>query len=309
MVLGFSLSLFDSVDLNPYDTKEKEMACQWINSSQLPMDNLSINLENGFVTFGESPNSLMSTVLNSPPESVKSQISNEDSNSSIYCTSDMMEQEQSFNFVDPLIQPMKNSQDYLCFPGANGFHDEIEKLSNEPAYNNNSGNFVYVKNENHPMNEDVTPILGNDFMLTGNAGFKFNQQIIKKEPNNINTNEMMKLKDENMNEITMHAQPKLLAKRNQCLPKLKLSITVAPIENGIISNVDDRVPANNTTVVSTPQLLENIVAMEDDFDLVNYIDSDNVSKRILHLPFFFKNCMRWHRNRKVGKMTHSSYNS
>lgn len=86
----------------------------------------------------------------------------------------------------------------------------------------------------------------------------------------------------------MHAQPKLLAKRNQCLPKLKLSITVAPIENGIISNVDDRVPANNTTVVSTPQLLENIVAMEDDFDLVNYIDSDNVSKRILHLPFFFQ---------------------
>lgn len=277
------------------------MACTWINSSH---DNLSIDNDK-FLGF-ESPINLLSSVLNSPPESVSSHISNEDRDE---CetkgvfqnnTDDMlMESEKSFDFVDALAQPMQHSQDFV-YTGPTGFHNEIEQISNLQTYSDSiepTNNFLKIESNDINDNMDVendTPICGNDLMLSRQTGIKFSQEMIATDVmnNNNNNNDFINNNnsDEKMdvNRIQMpKAQAKLLTKRNQCLPQLQLTVTVCPVEtesgpatttiemNKSTSNINIK-PA----VISTPQLTKEILEMEleHDFDLVAYIDADNVSK-------------------------------
>lgn len=222
-------------------------------------------------------------------------MSNEDSNCATnnFLYDDIMQPERSFNFVDALAEPMKNSQD-LLYPGARSFHDEIEQVSNEQMCDITNINMDLVKTESDLLNEDsMEPILGNDLMLGQKTGFKFSQHIAEIKPiikNNTNSvTETVTLPDCNMNNIVVHTaqRPKLLAKRNQSLPKLQLTNSMKTIENGKTSNMDEKAPINsinniNIVDVTTPQLCKDILDMERDFidckaDLIRYIDSDNVS--------------------------------
>lgn len=316
MDLGIFLSLSSfSIDSIPF-TKDKETAYQWIDSSQ---NNLSTHVENSFIaSFDDSPISYI-TCLNSPPESVQSHMSNEDSNCATnnFLHGDTLQSERSYNFVDALTEPMKNSQD-LLYPGPLRFHDEIEQVSNEQMWDIANVNIDIVKTEPDLLNDDsMEPILGNDLMLGQKTGFKFSQQQIAKI-NTINNNtnsvtKMVTLPDLNMNSIVMHTaqRPKLLAKRNRSLPKLQVTIKMTPIENGKTSSMDDKGPINNNNNsmdVSTPLLCESVLDMERDLldskiDLITYIDSDNVSNGIL--SYFqkkkTKTKMRCYRNRNVQK--------
>lgn len=239
----------------------------------------------------------MSSCLNSPPESVQSNSCNEDSNcaTNSFLYDDKMQPERSYNFVDDaLAEPMKNSQD-LLYPGANGFHDEIEQVSKEQICDINDVHIEFVKTDYEHENEDsMEPILRNDFMLGEKTGFKFSQRMPKIEPIENSVPVMMALSDCNMNTTPKLAQPKLLAKRNQTLPKLQLKVKIMrPIESGNITNMDDKCPTkNNNLDVTTPQLYKDILDMERDFvddkiDLISFIDSDNVSN-VIFLKILFE---------------------
>lgn len=262
--------------------KEKELACPWINSSN---DNLD---KEDFIGF-ESPN--LSTVLNSPPDSVKSNHIYEDDSNSIYCnTSDLMESEQSFNFV--LAQPYEHSQDFLH----TNLHNEIDQIANEHTYsmlNSNKSNIddhnMHDDEDEEDDDDDDAPILGNADLMIGSPTSASNvinsqEEILNETMNNNNTNIM------NMN----NAQCTLLSKRNQYLPQLQITATVKmmPVQEMAQNTTktppvakaaaeEEEKPVNNGNgVISTPQLEDEILEMEGDFgnfDLIKFIDNDNVS--------------------------------
>lgn len=302
--LSFSPQIQSHTDPTVY-YKEKELACPWISSSN---DNLD---KEAFIGF-ESP--ILSTVLNSPPESVDSNHIYEDD--SIYCnTSDLMESEQSFNFV--LAQPYEHSQDFLH----TDLHNEIDQIANEHKYSMLSNNECEI--DDHSMHndddddddeEDIdddedTPILGNADLMIGSPTSAANainsqEEILNETMNNNNTNIV------NMNK----AQCTLLLKRNQCLPQLQLTATfqMMPVQNDdsvkmaqittttttiappvAEATTEEEKPANNGNgVISTPQLEDEILEMEGDFrkfDLISYIDSNdtNVSKHVVRTTHVF----------------------
>lgn len=185
----------------------------------------------------------------------------------------MIEPEKSFDFVneEALIQPMKNSQDFL-YPGPLGFHDEIETLSCEQTFNMCGHNDDLVKNEDVMMFDVETPIVGTDLMFSERQIPQFGfQKEIKTE-----------VLDENMNKLPMQAPVKLLARRALNRPQIQLNIKMGPVLANGKSNViiEDSVPVNNA-VISTPQLINELwekeCESEKNFDLVRYIDGDNVS--------------------------------
>lgn len=269
------------------------MADSWIDSSH---DNLSMNKED-YNAFNESSISLLPIILNSPPESVKSHTSYDDADCSynnifLNTSNEMMEQEKSFDFVDEstLIQPVKYSQD-IVYPGANSFQEEIEMVSNERTFSicNNNNTIDFIKSEDDTMDELDTPILGDDLMFSRQSAFKFNQHVNEKMNENMKfTIEAEEDADVNVNIMmpAQNVQPKLLAKRNQQLPKLHLKIKMCPIINGNNTNMEEKA-ITNTGVISTPQLTKEILEMENDFDLVNYIDADHVSAVKNKLQLFF----------------------
>lgn len=204
-----------------------------------------------------------------------------------------MESEQSFNFV--LAQPYENSQDFLH----TNLHHEIDQIANEHKYSmlsNNDNeiddNHMHDDEEEDEDDDDDTPILGNADLMIGSPSSTSNvinsqEEILNETMNNNNTNIM------NMN----NAQCTLLSKRNQCLPQLQLTATVKmmPVQNDTVEMAtttttttikmppvaEEVKPASNgSPVISTPQLEDEILEMEGDFpfDLIKYIDNDNVSK-------------------------------
>lgn len=257
------------VHLDHYDTKEKEMACTWIDSSH---DNLNISKENDFITFDDSGISMMPTILNSPPESVKSVSSYDDADCSnslfVQNNNDIFEPEKSFDFVDNALiyQPIKNSQDFL-YEGPNEFQQEIEQLSSLNMYNNENKMDL---DEDNMIIEKKTPILGNDLMFSRlqqqpQITFNLNNSNVKNESN----------PDVNMNIIPINTAPaaKLLDRRTIKRSQLKLTLKMTPVEStGTYMN---------NQLVSTPQITKEVLEMEmerdSDFDLVNYINSDDVS--------------------------------
>lgn len=282
--------------------KEKEMARPWLSSSTDTLD------KEDFIGFEELPIS-MSSVLNSPPESVKSNHIYEDDSNTMYNTSELMDTEQSFNIV--LAEPYNyNTQEYFLH---SDFHQEIDQIANEHKYSmptvnrqQNLMNIVKCENTNESDDddddEDDTPIFGNaDIMISSPSSatvVNSQEQILNETLNNNNSNTM-----------NMNAQSTLLTKRNQCLPQLKLTATVKmmPIENCIGSTPAAPVPPlpspsvaaaaatttspaaekektvnNANTVISTPQLEDEILEMESDFpnfDLVSYINNDTNNTR------------------------------
>lgn len=236
---------------------------------------MKINKDDEF-SFDDSAIALP-TIFNSPPDSVKSISSNEDADYSINFlindSNDMIETEKSFDFVnEALIQPMKNSQDFL-YPGPLGFHEEIETVSCEQSYNMICGhNDDLVKNEDEMMFDIETPIVGNDLMFSERQipQFGFRDEI------------KTEVLDENMNKMPMQATVKLLARRALNRPQIQLKIKMGPVlENGNSNKIiEDSVTVNNA-VISTPQLINELwekeCETEKNFDLVRYIDGDNVS--------------------------------
>lgn len=257
--------------------KEKEMARPWISTST------DILNKEEFIAFEHSPISL-STVLNSPPESVKSnQFYEDDSNNN---QSELMDSdEQSFNLI--LAEPYENSQDFFH---AN-LHREIDQIANEHKYSmlnenrQNDSTDESNDDDDEADDDDDAPILGNaDVMISSppSATVANSQEQILSESINHNSS----------NIVMNQAQSKLLTKRNQVLPPLTFTATVKmmPIQNCNGSTpVAGTATANNANpVLSTPQMEEQILEMECDFhnfDLVNYIDDDNVSKDMTNIHF------------------------
>lgn len=239
----------------------KDNISTWIDSSH---DHLNINKEDDF-SFDDSAIALP-TILNSPPDSVKSFSSNDDGD----CSANFFEAEKSFDFVDDstLIQPMKNSQDFL-YPGPMAFHHEIETLSGESLYSINH-NVDFIKTEDDMMIDTKTPIVGTDLMFS------------ERQIPQIDFKEEIKTgQDINMNKMPVHKAPvNLLARRALNRPQIQLKIKMGPVLQNGNSNIihEEPVQQTNTAVISTPQLINEILEKECDFDLVKYIDEDNVSK-------------------------------
>lgn len=260
----------------------KDNISTWIDSSH---DHLNINNDEDFV-FDDSAIALP-TILNSPPDSVKSLSSNDDGD----CTSNFLnseETEKSYNFVneEALIQPMPNSQDFL-YQGPMAFQREIEMISCEQKFYQISGhNEDLVKSEDDMMIDVKTPIMGNDLMFSEHQmpTIAFKKEI-KSEVN------CQPEQDINMNTMPVH-RAKLLARRSLIRPQIQLKIKMGPVvlQNGTNNvTVEEPVPNNTAAVISTPQLIDELLEKESDlvnkFDLVKYIDDDNVSKTMDYIVF------------------------
>lgn len=272
------LQFFFSHHLDPeLGKKTDQQISTWIDSSHL-----NIGKDDDYFA-DDSSAILLPSSLNSPPDSVKSQLSNDDADCS---TISFNNNEKSFDFInenDTLNQPMKNSQD-LLYPGAIEFHQEIENLCNEEMFNTNSNTYYSGKDYDNAIliNDEETPIVGNDLMFgrlnvipmpmpIQNGSFDQNDVKIKCEP--VEQSETMQIVSKNMESV---APAKLLARRAINPPQLKLKIKLnTNAQNGI--NIEAEIPNNNKNVISTPQLTKEILEMEDDLydigDLVNYIDS------------------------------------
>lgn len=267
----------------------KDQISTWIDSTH---DHLNINKDD-YYAFDDSAIALP-TILNSPPDSVKSLSSNDDADCSANLfqnnSDDNIEAEKSFNFVDDTLrQPMKNSQDIL-YAGPTAFQMEIATLADEQDFNYMSDGYLDLmildKNDDDMMQIDKkTPIVGNDLMF-GERQIP-NQMVFKQEINTEDTTY-----DMNMNKEPVHKpQAKLLARRTVNRPQVQLKIQMA-IPNGDHNYItEDPIQTNNAItmpaavapapVISTPQLINEILEKEYEgkFDLVNYIDADNVSKK------------------------------
>lgn len=300
---------FDFID--QYDSKEKEMDCTWIDSSH---HNLNISKENDFIAFDDN-STLIPTVLNSPPDSVKSISSNDDADCSnslfVNNNSDMIETEKSFDFVDVLKEPMKSSQDFL-YEGPMAFQREIEQLSgDEIFYNNGVDDMDLIKTEDDMTIEVKTPIRGDDLMFctdqTPKCDFVYMNTNIKTEYQSQQNNEQSEVMDTNMNVLPVNA--KLLARRAQLRPQLQLKLKMNPavVNNNTINIVEEKTPVN----LSTPQITNDVLEMMEsvqqketqNFDLINYINAiDDVSlhNHCLNSLYRFK-C-------RFGTVTVSSWN-
>lgn len=279
----FSLSLSLALDvIDQYDSKEKELDCTWIDSSH---HNLNISKGNDFIAFDDTM-LLTPTILNSPPESVKSISSNDDADCSNGLFVNNTETEKSFDFVDALQQPMKSSQDFL-YEGPIAFQREIEQLSGDKIfYYNSEDDMDLIKNDDDMTIEKKTPILGDDLMLSKHQApkcdFTYMNTAIKTEYQSEQPNEQNKMMDTNMNVLPMNA--KLLVRRSKLRPQLQLKIEMSPtvVNNNTINIVEEKTPIN----LSTPQITNDVLEMMESvqhtepqkFDLISYINAfDDVS--------------------------------
>lgn len=274
--------------------QEQEKARPWISSSTDTLD------KEDFIGFEQIPIS-MSSVLNSPPESVKSNHIYEEDSNTMFNTSELMDTEQSFTIV------MDEQSEYSPHYFYSDFHEEIDQIANEHTYSMPNKQMNIVKYENDNVTDDDDDNDDDDALIFGNADVMISspppanvvnsqEEILNETLNNSNNNN-------NNNIVNMNiAQSTLLMKRNQCLPQLKLTATVKmmPIENCKASSIpvaeaaaaaaapatpasgtEQKNPINDTNaVLSTPQMEEDILDLENDFpnfDLVSYIDNDTVS--------------------------------
>lgn len=237
---------------HPYGINNKENACTWNNSLQSE-------------TSIDSP---FSSFLFSPPQSVKSIDSNDDQCAKSL-TYDDFETSYVYNNENSL-PPMKNSQG-IAYPTGLDFN-EIEDiaLSGYITYNNE-----HVKTGDEPAKELEKPIFGDDLMF----GQLSNSQIISSNAYlNIDEEKMdtteMETADENANIIPpQNILPitKVLRAKNE-RPTLKL---IMPMQQ---SDSFSNMAFKATEVISTPQVTDEILDLEQDFDLINYIDSNQVTK-------------------------------
>lgn len=255
---------------------EKENACTWNNS---------LHSE----TF-TSINSPFSSILNSPPESVKSNESNDEQCANTFNYDDI-DREQSYEYesVDEYaLRPIKTTPDFV-YPVTLDF-EEIAKIASSDCTMISNDINEFVKSREETYMDIETPILGDDLMfgrLTNSQTILSNSFLnIKEETVTNDTVEMDKetVCDLNANIIPANIQPKMTATvpKNE-RKKLNLIITPPQLQHAIASNMSDNKSTNDTGVLSTPQITQNILDLEQDFlekgkwDLVKYIDSDNVS--------------------------------
>lgn len=247
-----------------FGTKNQNIST-WIDSSHAQ---LNINKEDDYIGFDESAIALP-ILLNSPPNSIKSNSSHDETDS---CNAFFAnEPEESFNFVDPF-QPIKNSQDDL-YGGPVAFHTEIETVSRNQIFNITTTNNNRSDNEKDIFMGMETPIIGNDLMIGREiCGFNFKQIKSETPDMKVNINETM-----NGNTVPMQSvQKKLLARRTMNRPQIQLNIKIEPVLS--IDNepmLQEKV--TNSNVITTPQITKEILELENDFDLVDYIVEDDVS--------------------------------
>lgn len=268
--------------------KQDELACKWLNATN---NNLSLDKED--MAYGDS---LMPTILNSPPDSVKSNLSNgDDMKNDLFNVSNEMETEESFIFVEEFNEPTTYTQDYV-YSGALGFQEEIEQVSNEQSFNFHHSNIDYIKTEDDSF-EESTPLLRDQNLMFSPSqninertailkSFVTDKYLTNKEVNNnVQLNQRV---DQNMNLMPMKVfveEVKPVGAK-QSRPKLKLNIKLRPMQ---CENTSNDNPAN-TQVISTPQLTKEVLEMEEEgFDLIKFIDADHVSV----IDDSFYGCVKW----------------
>lgn len=266
---AFDVELMTPIIDHQYENKEKKNACTWNNS--LHSETLD--------TF----DSQFSSILNSPPESVNS---NDDQciNAVDLCDENDKETSYSFDNVDAYnLGHMKNHQEYaLDF-------EEIEEIAcgYSNIYNNNENELE--KSTDESTRDTETPILGDDFMFNRltNSQTKISDTFLNIKNEDMTNNDTVEMETETVVDMETEkvsntnstieiitAQPKsMFCKPKSERKKLKLIIPPA-LQHVNASDMSNKIH-EDSGVLSTPQITQDILDLEEDFDLVKYIDSEN----------------------------------
>lgn len=203
------------------------------------------------------------------------------------CAENDKETSYSFDNVDAYnLGHMKNHQVIaLDF-------DEIEEIAREYSnmYNNNENELE--KSTEESTRDTETPILGDDFMfnkftnsqtMISNSFLNIkeedmtNNDTVEMETETVVDMETETVSDMNSNIEIICAQPKSMF----CKPKserMKLKLIIPPVlQHGNASDMSNNIQQDNG-VLSTPQIQQDILDLEEDFDLVTFIVSENVSE-------------------------------
>lgn len=220
---------------------------------------------------------------------------NEQNEQNLFCND---HKEKSYDIVDDRLAPMPNSQDYLCHDLA----DEIEAVSSLTFVN---GNQLIIKNEPNDFYPDdrnfKSNVVLNDYMFGANNNTQLQPIIFIEddedsidncgvEPQKLNTKPIFDkpLNDSKYSNIEMTANIQtsdatVLEKQStrqqllrKALPPLKVWDSQSQPTNAFINQ-------NNQTI-STPQITNDVLDMEKDFDqrnfdLVSFIDQDQVRRK------------------------------
>lgn len=173
--------------------------------------------------------------------------------------------------------------------------EEIEEIvcGYSNIYNNNENELE--KSTEESTKDTETPILGDDFMFNRltNSQTEISNTFLNIKEEDMTNNDTVEMETEtvvdmetetvsdmNSNIEIISDQPKSMF----CKPKperMKLQLIIPPpvLQQGNTSDMSNKIQEDNG-VLSTPQITQDILDLEEDFDfdLVKYIDQENVSE-------------------------------
>lgn len=211
------------------------------------------------------------------------------------CDENDKETSYSFDNVDAYnLGHMKNHQEYaLDFA-------EIEEIAcgYSNIYNNNENELE--KSTEESTRDTETPISGDDFMfnrftnsqtMISNTFLNIKEEVmtnnddtVEMETETIVDIETETVSDMNSNIEIISAQPKSMFSKPKS-ERMKLKLIIPPVLQHVnASDMSNKIQENNG-VLSTPQITQDILDLEEDFDLVTYIDSENVSECFFFFEF------------------------